>query len=277
MKAKIAINCMVKNEEILLDTILPIWKNYPVDLFVFYNDKSTDSTVQVIKKHLDDKKIIILNDDLENFNEGYQRQKMIDVSKLNNVDYIISLDSDELMTSNFVKNFDKYLNFFEFSDTWLYWYNCVDSLEYYRTDNAYLNNYRSFILPTSKISNMDISQWKYHTPRTPIVNLPKLHTNEIGILHLQSCNRRYYALKQLWYKHYEFINYNHSVEFINNRYDNVVNNLNFNPQKINQSLIDGIDIDFSIFDSLAEKKGYLDFIKKHYNKDLVTFGKEYIL
>jgi len=273
---KTAINCMVKNEEILLDNVLPIWKNYPIDLFIFYDDNSTDSTIQVIKNHLDNEKIIIINDKLNKFNEGFQRQRMIDISKKHKVDYIVSLDSDELMTSNFIKDFNMYLNLFQSSDVWLYWYNCVNSLEYYRTDNAYTNNYRSFVLPTSKISNMDISAWKYHTPRTPTVNLPKLQTKDIGIIHLQSCNRKFYALKQLWYKHYELVNYNHSIQTINQRYDSVVNNLNFSPQKMNDSLINGINIDLSFFDSLAEKKGYVEFIKKHYNKNLVTFGEEYL-
>ena len=80
----------------------------------------------------------------------------------------------------------------------------------------------------------------------------------------------------MWYKHYEFVNYNHSVEMINNRYDGVVNNLNFNPQKIDESLIRGINIDASIFDGLEIEKGYLDFIHQNYNEKLITFGKNYL-
>ena len=45
-------NVMVKNESILLDELLPIWKEYPIDKFIFYNDNSSDSTVDIIKKHL---------------------------------------------------------------------------------------------------------------------------------------------------------------------------------------------------------------------------------
>ena len=45
---KVHANIMVKRR-ILLKQILPIWKDYPIDEFVFYNDLSTDSTVEVIK------------------------------------------------------------------------------------------------------------------------------------------------------------------------------------------------------------------------------------
>ena len=32
-------NTMVKNEALLLDHVLPIWKTYSVDQFVFYDDE----------------------------------------------------------------------------------------------------------------------------------------------------------------------------------------------------------------------------------------------
>jgi hypothetical protein len=96
------------------------------------------------------------------------------------------------------------------------------------------------------------------------------------IIHLQSSNKKYYAIKQLWYKHHEFVKYDHDVQFINGRYDPVVNGLNFNPQFTPQNIIDGIDIDLSFFNGLEGEKGYVDFIKEHYNEELITFGKEYI-
>ena len=77
---KVALNTMVKNEETMLTHVLPIWKDYPVDYFIFYDDNSTDNTNNVIYDILPKEKIIILNDKLEKFNEGYQRQKMINES-----------------------------------------------------------------------------------------------------------------------------------------------------------------------------------------------------
>jgi hypothetical protein len=274
---KIAFNTMVKNESLLLDALLPIWSKYPIDLFIFYDDNSTDNTCEIIKKHLSDDRFIIINDKLPSFNEGYQRQRMIEESKKNGVDYVFSIDADELLTTNIVEDFDRFLKIYETTDLWLFWYNSVEnSLELYRNDTCYHSNYRSFVLPLKHTYDLNTNAWQYHTPRTPQVNLPKNYTKEYGVIHLQSFNKKYYALKQLWYKHYEFKVYNNSIDSINQKYDVVVNNLNFNPLKIDKKLIKGIDLDLSFFDELAEIKGYKKFIGENYNEDLITFGKEFL-
>ena len=144
------------------------------------------------------------------------------------------------------------------------------------TVTCYHSNYRSFVLPLKHTYDLNTNAWQYHTPRTPQVNLPKNYTKEYGVIHLQSFNKKYYALKQLWYKHYEFKVYNNSIDSINQKYDVVVNNLNFNPLKIDEKLIKGIDLDLSFFDELAEIKGYKKFIEENYNDDLITFGKEFL-
>ena len=56
-------NIMTKNEELLLNELLPIWNNYPVEKFIFYNDNSTDGSVNLIKSYLGDR-AVILNDNL---------------------------------------------------------------------------------------------------------------------------------------------------------------------------------------------------------------------
>lgn len=272
-----AFNTMFKNEERLLSEILKTWKKYPIDLFIFYDDNSTDNSIDVIKSHLDQDRFIIVNDKLPSFNESHQRQRMIDVSRDCGVDMALSIDCDELLTSNIVNNWEEFLNIYNSQDLLLYWYNSVNNtLEQYRSDPQYVSNYRSFVLPLKHTGNLNKGDWKYHTPRTPFVNLPKSYTKDYGVIHLQAINKRFYAIKQLWYKHHEFVHYNHSVEFINGRYDGVVNNLNFNEQNINPVLIEGIEFNVEIFNELEKEKGYLDFIHKHYNESLITFGKEYL-
>jgi hypothetical protein len=274
---KVAFNTMLKNEERILPHILKIWSTYPVDLFIFYDDNSTDKSVEIIKEFLPKEKVIIVNDKLPKFNESYYRQKMLDVSKENKVDFVFSIDCDELLTSNITKNFNNFIKIYNEVDLQLYWYNCVnDTIKEYRSDPQYKNNYRSFILPLNKIGKLNLNDWKYHTPRTPFVNLRKSATRDFGVLHLQAINKKFYAIKQLWYKHFEFVNYKHSVDFINSRYDPVVNNLIFNEEKISNDLIEGIEFDSKVFDGLEIEKGYLDFIHKNYNESLVTFGKEYL-
>jgi len=274
---KVALNTMVKNEEILLSHVLPIWKNYPVDYFIFYDDNSTDNTNNIIYDLLPKEKVIILNDKLEKFNEGYQRQKMIDESRNLGIDYVICLDADELLSSNIVKNFSSFIKNYETTDLYLYWYNVVnDTLSEHRTDPLYENNYRCFVLPLKHTGNLDVNLWQYHTPRTPNVNLPRSFTKEYGVLHLQSSNKKYYALKQLWYKHYEHLNYGHGFDYINQRYDPVVNNLNFNERITPFEIFEGINIDLSFMDGLEKTKGYIDYVKENYKEELITFGKEYI-
>jgi len=275
---KVALNTMVKNEGVTLKLVLPIWEKYEVDYYIFYDDNSTDDTVETIYNILPKEKVIIINDKLPEFNEGYYRQKMLDKSRELGVDYIISLDSDELLSSSITKDFKSFLSIYDTYDLYLFWYNVVeDGLMLYRSDSLYENNYRSFVLPVKHMGNLDTSQWKYHTPRTPVVTLPRTFTKDYGVIHLQSANKKYYAFKQLWYKHHELINYKHDITFINNRYDPVVNNLNFNPQFTPQNIIEGINIDLSFYDGLEEEKGYVKFIKDHYNEELITFGKEYII
>ena len=270
-------NTMMKNEEDLLKEVLPIWEKYPVDKFVFYDDNSEDNSIDVIKSILPKDRYEILNDHRDTFSESHNRQKMLDYSRNKKVDFVFSIDVDELLSTNMLNNFDNFLNIYNTSNLLLFWYNVVNgSLSYYRNDPQYTNNYRSFILPLNKTNNLDLTQWKYHTPRVPSVNLPTMTLKKYGVIHLQALDKEFYAIKQLWYKHHEFVNYGHSIEYINNRYDPVVNNLNFNEVETPKDIIEGINFDVKVFKSLIKKKGYLDFIKKNYNKQLMTFGEEYV-
>ncbi len=274
---KTAFNTMLKNEARILPTLLKIWKEYPIDLFIFYDDNSTDNSVEIIKEILGNDRCVVINDNLPSFNESHNRQRMIDVSRENNVDIVFSIDCDELLTSTIVDNFNNFLRIYKTQDMWLFWYNSVNNtIGEYRTDPQYANNYRSFILPLTKTGSLNMNDFKYHTPRTPAVSLPRIHNNDFGVIHLQALNTKYYAIKQLWYKHHEFVNYGHSVDFINGRYDSVVNGLDFNAKKIDSRLIEGIEFDAKIFDGLEIEKGYLKFIHDNYNEDLITFGKEYL-
>lgn len=269
---------MLKNEEEILKEVLPIWSKYPIDKFVFYDDNSSDNSIEVIRNLLPENKFIILNDRLTDFNESHNRSRMLEFSRDENCDFVFSIDCDELLSVNLINDIHKVLKIFEKTNLYLYWYNVVNnSLNNFRTDPAYLNNYRSFILPIKKTKKFDLSLYKYHTPRVPEVDLPTAATKEYGIIHLQSINKKYYAIKQLWYKHFEFVEYKHDINFINERYDHVVNNLEFLPQVTPKEIIDGIKFDNTVYKNLEDKKNYTKYIIDNLNLDLVTFGKEFIL
>jgi hypothetical protein len=266
---------MVKNEEVLLDSILPIWSKYPVDLFVFYDDNSSDNTIDVIGKHLSPDRYVILNDNLENFNESHNRNRMLEYSK-SKCDYIFYIDADELLSNSIVSNFNEVLKIYDKYNLNIYWYNVVDSLKTYRFDPQYQGAFGRFITSTKNIGKINEGA-KFHTcTRFPESSLPVQYTKELGVIHLQSLNRRYYAIKQLWYKHYESVKWQHTIDSINRKYDPVINNFNFNLQQTPEIISKNINIDSHIFEKMITSKGYLDYIKKNYNEELVTFGKIYL-
>ena len=268
-------NTMIKNEELLLDKVLPIWREYPIDKFIFYNDNSTDNTIEVIKKHLPEDRFIIFNDNLEVFNESHNRTRMLEYSRTN-CDYIFYIDADELLSTSIIENFEPFCDYMGSNNLNLYWYNVVDSLETFRYDAQYQGAFGRFITDTKHIGKINEGA-KYHTcTRFPESSLPLQYSNQFGVIHLQSLNRRYYAIKQLWYKHYENKTWNHTISAINSKYDQVVNNFNFNLQQTPPDIIKGISFDKTVFDEMCTNKGYLEFVKENYNKDLVTFGNEYL-
>jgi len=270
-------NTMVKNEEDLLSVVLPIWREYPVDKFVFYDDNSTDNTLGVVSQFLEKDRFVILNDRLERFSESHNRSCMLEYSREDKADFVFSIDADEILSANLLDHWDDVLGAFDTHNLMIYWFNVVEgTTKRMRQDPAYKNNYRSFILPLRHTGAFDLSLWKYHTPRVPPINLPPVITDRIGVIHLQSINTRFYALKQLWYKHHEWVVYNHREEDINQKYDGVVNNLIFNSVDTPEDIIAGIEVDPKIYDAVLEKKGYLDFIHQNYNEKLITFGKEFL-
>lgn len=267
-------NVMIKDEAILLPEVYKQWKDYPMDHWVFYNDNSTDNTEEVIRD-LFGKNATILNDKREGFNESHNRSRMLEHSR-DKAEFVVCIDTDELMSANLIANWEEVLEHHKNYDLQYFWYNVVGSLGRRRNDPLYRQNYRTFILPMEHTGEFDMSQYKYHTPRTPKINLPVAQIKDVGFIHLQAINKKFYALKQLWYKHYEYVTWNHTVEYINNRYDPVINNLDFNEAPTPFEVVGDIEFDPSIYDEMEHSKGYLRFIKQHYKSELVTFGKEYM-
>lgn len=267
-------NVMVKNEEILLRNILPIWKEYPIEKFVFLNDRSTDNTVDVIKHFLAERAHII-DRETDQFHEAKNRSAMLEWSR-NKADFVIAIDADELLTSNFLENWNSIFEYSKHYDLKLFWFNVVNSINKVRNDPAYVNNFRTFILNTKTCSSFDLSGERYHTPRTPVAGLQPIATKDVGVIHLQALNVKHYALKQLWYKHYEYVNYGYDENFINSKYDYVINGLQFNEVEMNKSLTKNLFFDAKVFDEISDAKKYNEFIKYHYNEKLITFGKEFI-
>ena len=268
-------NVMVKDEAILLPVVYEYWKDYPIDHWVFYDDNSTDNTKEIIKEKFGDKSTI-LNSKRKDFSESRNRSSMLEHSRSEGADFVVCIDADELMASNLVENFDEILQINSQYDLQYYWFNVVGEIGKIRQDPSYRHNFRTFILPMKNTGEFDLSLWQYHTPRTPPISLPGAQMRQTGFIHLQAINRKFYALKQLWYKHVEHLEYKHPIEHVNLKYDSVVNYLNFNEIDIPSQVVGDIKIDPSVYDELAEIKGYKSYIEKNKVEGLITFGEEYL-
>lgn len=269
-------NTMLKNEEHLLKEVLPIWSHYPINKFVFYNDDSTDNSIEIIFEILGKDRVHMIDNNKKSFNESYNRGSMLEYSRNDNADYVFCIDADELLSANFIEDFNEIIKVYEHFNLNLYWYNVVENtLNKIRQDPLYIHNYRTFILPVKHTDKFDLNNWKYHVPRTPAVHLPVQHTKEYGVIHLQAINKKFYTIKQLWYKHHEFIKFQHSINEINNKYDPVVNNLNFCSINTPYKIIKNIKFDSTVYEKMLDSKEYYKFVVDNYNEKLITFGKEY--
>lgn len=269
------VNCQVKDEAILLEHVLPFWQEYPVDEFVFLNDNSTDNTTEVIDDYLGDE-ATILDRKTEKFHEAENRSSMLEYSRNAGADIVISLDADELLSYSFINHFDWIMEEALDLRIFLYQYNVVGSMNKIRQDPQYVNNFRDFIFPMKHTGTFDKTQDRYHTPRTPPISLPDAPLKECGFIHLQSINVKFYALKQLWYKVFEYKEYGKSVDEINAAYDPVVNNLNFCEIDTPKNIISDWSFDSSVFDKILEQRNYVEYIKEYGVDELITFGQEYI-
>ena len=175
--------------------VFKYWRNYPIDKWVFYDDNSTDDTVAVIKSLFGDH-AVVFEGKREEFSESHNRSMMLEFSRGDKADFVLSIDADELLSTSWLENWDHIAESNCLYDVEYFWYNVVGSVKKTRQDPMYQTNYRTFLLPMRHTGKFDLLQYKYHTPRTPQIKLNKARCREAGVIHLQAINKRYYALKQ---------------------------------------------------------------------------------
>lgn len=285
---KIHINTQVKNEGILLEHVLPFWLDYPVDRFVFYDDSSTDDSVDVIYDFFGDECEIFRGNDInvphmsKTYNEAHMRNSMFEYSKSQNADLVIFLDADELMSKSMVENFGPIAEAALKHRLYFYWYNVVGSIDKIRQDPQYVNNFKDFMIhpPYAQPYDLDKSQPKlkamHHTPRVPFSSLPVLQVPlDYGFIHLQAINIKFYVLKQLFYKVFEYKEYGRSPSELV-FYDDVVNGMNFCETDTPKKIIGDWSFESSIFDKILKDRKYIEYINENSVPELITFGEEYL-
>ena len=275
------VNTPFHNEGWLFKETLKNWYWYNVDEFVFVDDNSTDDSVDVIKESLGNRATIIKSSNGA-WHESGVRSAAWEYSRSKGADVLISLDADELLSNTLSRNWGLMLQDASVGAIYCPQLNIVDNtFARRRNDPAYANNIRDFIHPM-KYSGKFANYGAYHSPRCPNSASYGGVVAECSFFHLQSANVKYYALKQLWYKVFEFINYGYSPEHINGRYDSVVNGLDFQPVDVLPEYYSGLRIDFGIFERRIKDDQRFRFLAEQHKalKDnveyqkLITFGKD---
>ena len=269
-------NVQVKDEEILLKEILPIWKEYPIDKWVFLDDNSSDKTASLIKDTMGRKAVVIKNTE-SRYNPMKNRSQMLQYSRDKGASHIVSLNADELISANILTDFPKMIELNSTYNILYYTFEAVRDINHHRIDSSHEKDFRNFIFPLSHAGNFESEGMSAHTIKAPPIYLPPVMTRDAGIIHLHRLNTRYYALKNLWYKHRDYKEYLSSINDINSTYDVLVNNLNFEAEETLAKITNGISFDASVFDDVIESRKYKEYIVENAVPELITFGKEYLI
>jgi glycosyltransferase involved in cell wall biosynthesis len=271
----IHLHSMVKNEELFLQKVIPIWKEYPVDKYVFLDDGSTDRTIEVIQDLLG-LRAVVLHRPFTYFHEAANRQTMLDYS-FGRAEWVLALDADEILTSGFFDSIEDYTELLNGARLEFYCFNVCNEGRSFRQDPAYVDNYLTFLFAPQSKQHFDLNRDRYHSSkRYPKCDKSVVKANSLGVIHLQAFSKDFYLLKQLWYKHFEYIKYSRDITSINRQYDYVVNGGDFREVPMPKHLAVSLDLHEEFFGEIELRKGYKSFIRNHFNRDLCTFGSDLI-
>lgn len=239
---------MVRNELHLIKELLPIWSKY-ADGFIFMLDTCTDGTDEYLKSVSDTYNIleILKNDtinDTELKIETDLRGYLFNTAKKysNN---IICLDADEYLDGTFSKtDLLKLLNSNVDTVFFLQWkqYTSCNTI---RIDGPWLHNFKDRI--GNYTNNFYFERKQNHSTHLPIpFNQKSINPSELFIVHLQWMDKTHVAIKQYYWKVYDYVNnLLHNVDIVgNSAYDSSVNDFNWEeeytliPLKINPNVIE---------------------------------------
>jgi hypothetical protein len=273
-------NVLMKNEATLLQEVLKFWKDYPVDKFLFWNDHSTDNSVEVVKDILGDRADIWC---LENtFNEANARNVLASLSKQEDADLIFSLDCDELFSRSLVDHFDTFCKSAVQYNIGIKQCNVVNgSLNWMRMDPKYKHNYRFFAIPVKNMQLLPVTKDGIHqSEREPFVNLTKVGTDDFAFIHLQAINTKFYAMKQVYYKIDQIRKKVGNYEKIIRDIEETANGLRFEEVSTPFLYIDNWKFDPKVFDKVLEERGYetiiRDYIKETGDREFCKLALEFL-
>ena len=255
-----------KNECFLLKELLPIWSKY-ADGFVFYDDGSTDGTVEFLESNKD--KYNILEILKGNINEDYvkklkmetdERQPLYDAA-LKYSKKIICCDSDEYLDGTMSKQeLESMLEAEKDTIFHLKWVQYTDKNQI-RVDGPWGNNFK--VRVGSYVNRGDFGVAQMHSLHLPPAGKQKyVDPNKLFIAHLQWLDKRWVGVKQYFWKINDYVNSKiHGAEVIGAAaYDVSVNNFSWAYSDYNVDL----KVDSKIYSKQDMRSNYkLQYIKKY--------------
>jgi regulator of extracellular matrix RemA (YlzA/DUF370 family) len=253
-----------RNECFLLKEMLPLWSKY-ADGFVFFNDDSTDDTLEFLEQNKEKYNILSIitkRDDIigELKIESDDRQQLFDEAyKYTNK--IICMDSDEYLESDITKEqLESILDNEDDCKFYLEWvqYTSEDTI---RIDSHWNQNHTDRIGKFKEGSLFPPRQM--HSLHLPSTRDSKAIPRDIMyIAHLQWLDKRWVGVKQYFWKVTDYVNkLLHNADVVGaEAYDHSVNNFQWLYTPAPRKLRVRSDI-FSIQD--MKKNDRLIFIKKY--------------
>lgn len=221
---------LARNEQVLIEELLPIWKEY-ADGFVFMLDRNTDSTseyLQSVKEKYNILEVIEINEPESRLSiETDKRQLLFDTARKysNN---IICLDADEYLDGELSK--EELKNILENNPDTLFFLPWIQytSVNTIRVDGPWKHNMKDRM--GSYTGDAKFSHTQMHSTHLPVpAKQLSISEDKLFVAHLQWLNKTYVAIKQYFWKVEDYVNNTlHNVSVAgNSAYDSSVNNFNW--------------------------------------------------
>lgn len=255
---------MTRNECFLLKEQLPIWSKY-ADGFVFFNDDSTDDTVEFLQQNKEKYNILDIITRKDNIVDELKmesdiRQQLFDKA-YEYSNKIICMDSDEYLESDLTKEqLEQILDQEEDCKFYLEWVQYT-SKNTIRVDSGWKQNYTDRIAKYKERALFPTRQM--HSLHLPTAREAKSFPNNVMyIAHLQWLDKRRVGVKQYFWKVTDYVNkLLHNADIVGaEAYDNSVNNFKWTYEYAPRELKIREDI-FSTQDMRQNDR--LIFIKKY--------------
>lgn len=186
----------VKNEAWILNHTLGQISQF-ADHIIIADQNSTDGSKEIYKKH---PKVKVFNNEKKDHTNEVRWKLLQEARKIQGNNLIFCIDADEILSVEAFKEICSHarLNHPPFSYK-LPWIQLWDSLDTYRCDGVWRNNYKTIaFLDDRKVSYDNAVILNDHTTRIP--NIRNEVKVDFPLLHLQFLALKRAEIKQTWYK-----------------------------------------------------------------------------